>query len=59
MWAFESWAEFCYMGGYAGYVWSAVGITVAVFIAQLGYAIREHKAAKQRVKGALLERKAG
>lgn len=59
MWAFESWADFWHMGGYAGYVWSAVGITAAVFMAQLVYTIKQHKATKQRLRKALLERKTG
>lgn len=34
--------EFLAMGGYAGYVWSAFGLTAAVMIANLVFARRRH-----------------
>jgi len=40
---FESLSDFFAMGGYAGYVWSAFGITFFVMIALLISSIRRHK----------------
>ncbi|GAB2665294.1 heme exporter protein CcmD [Vibrio panuliri] len=41
---FESLGDFFAMGGYAGYVWSAFGITFFVMIALLVSSVRRHKA---------------
>lgn len=57
MWAFENWTDFWFMGGYAGYVWSSVGLTVIVFIMQLGYAIKQHNITKRCLREALKREK--
>jgi heme exporter protein D len=40
--------EFVFMGGYAGYVWSAYGITLAVMIANVWAAYRYHAKWRER-----------
>jgi len=42
--------EFLLMGGYAGYVWSAYGITLVVLIANIWAAYRRHANMLARVR---------
>tara|TARA_B110000263_G_C15189487_1_gene455372 strand:- start:278 stop:466 length:189 start_codon:yes stop_codon:yes gene_type:complete len=42
--------EFILMGGYAGYVWSAYGITLVVLIANVWAAYRYHAKWLERVQ---------
>ncbi len=41
--AFDSWAAFFVMGGYAFYVWLAVGVTSGSLIALWFYTLWQHK----------------
>ncbi|MDA0148013.1 heme exporter protein CcmD [Vibrio sp. LaRot3] len=54
---FESLSDFLAMGGYAGYVWSAFGITFFVMIALLVSSVRRHKTLLKDVQ-AKVERQA-
>jgi len=54
---FESLSDFLAMGGYAGYVWSAFGITFFVMIALLVSSVRRHKTLLNEVQ-AKVERQA-
>ena len=47
--------EFLHMGGYAGYVWSAFGITAVVLIITLLIPLLEHKLISKRIKHMLQE----
>ncbi|WP_162046806.1 heme exporter protein CcmD [Vibrio taketomensis] len=47
---FESLGELFAMGGYAGYVWSAFGITFFVMIALLVSSVRRHKSLLNEVQ---------
>jgi heme exporter protein D len=44
--------EFLHMGGYAAYVWSAYGITLAVLLFNIWSARRRNTATLERVKQA-------
>jgi heme exporter protein D len=43
-------SEFFSMGGYAGYVWSAYGITLAVLVLNVWLALRRRRIALQRAR---------
>lgn len=47
--AFESWTDFLLMGGYAEYVWSAVGVTLLVLAGQLVYALKQNAKIKRSI----------
>jgi heme exporter protein D len=44
-------SDFLAMGGDAGYVWSAYGITLAVIVANVWWAGRRHRSALDRARG--------
>lgn len=56
MWAFESWRDFWYMGGYASYVWPAITITLIVLKSLLWYVVVKHRKVKQQLMAILLQR---
>jgi len=42
---------FLAMGGYAGFVWPAYGISAAVIAVMVGATLRAHRRAKRRPRG--------
>ena len=43
-------SEFLHMGGYAGYIWSAYGITALVLMMSLLLPLIENKTTRKRIK---------
>ena len=41
--SFSSWSEFFHMGGYAFYVWTAYGLTLAVLSGAVLSSLRRHR----------------